>query len=248
MIVKPDANQTAAVERPETSFGGFGVDPGSLLPVAGGPDPSLFCRLLAGTALGQTLVLLEQQVLRAALDVYTSDPFPLEPAGWDRLLEGSPGEFLAPRGLFALSYFLTVENRRWEARVAACRALSAAAREVRADGLEQVAAEARSAEEAWRCVAGCDPLRGPTPRELWQARRELPPLPAIPAAPEGPVVIDALLGKLARARLDPREAATPLDPREADPQQLLRYAWARKQFRGEAGLLAALDPGGAWRP
>ena len=119
-----------------------GPDFGSLQ----GLDPDT-CFLLTATALGQTIVALEQHVLSAALDVYLRDPFPDQAAGWGALLEGTAAEFFGPRDIYSMSYFLTVENKRWGARVAACRERAQAARAfraARADGAKPITVQLAS--------------------------------------------------------------------------------------------------------
>ena len=273
---------------------GSRLDDGSLLEA-----PADACFLLTTTAVGQTLVALEQHALQAALEVYASDPFPLQDADWPALLDGTLAAFFRPRDLYALSYFMTVAQKQWEARIAACRALAEARRAVGA-GLEEIFAAASGPAQllrraAWRALAACDPLRGPAPGALFAGVRRaldgreapaeaarlpeaataadldaaldaatalgrhppLPPFPALPAAPGGPA-LDAVLEKLARVREEVAtrgpalhaawlarsggfEALTPLSPGAADPGQLWRYAWARKMFRGEGALLAAVE-------
>ena len=153
--------------------------------------------LLATTATGATLVALEQYALGAALAVYLDDPFPRQAADWTQLLDGALGEFLRPRPVYYLSYFLGDEAKRWDARIASCRELARAAREFgaqRADGVDEIAAAATGERATalerhagWRCLAGCDARDGggPTPRALWRevsgaiadGRVHAPPLP-----------------------------------------------------------------------
>ena len=191
------------------SSDGSGLDWGSLLHLTGESGGSTHdqvadtCFLLTTTAIGATVVALDQYLLQAAINVWLGDPFPLKEADWLELLDGSLADFFRPRDIYSMSYFLTVETKRWGSRISSCRALAEAARRFRAgraDGIEEIiAASAAAANDsgahaslirhaAFRCLAGCDPrsAEGDNPRELWreasaaigEGRIQAPPLPA----------------------------------------------------------------------
>ena len=112
-----------------------GFDLGSLVAFPQGQADAVevteACFLVSSTAVGAAYSTLEQIALDAALWVYETDPFPEEPLDWSSLLNGTLGAFLRPRPMYFLSYFVSVQKKRWAERMRHCHALAWVARALR---------------------------------------------------------------------------------------------------------------------